>query len=104
MRANKVLMSVCDDEARMWNCTVKLWDPATGEERDLPALKSVIRGAALSADGTRLAIGSKDQVRLLDVASGKEVRQFRPGDDLAAPVAFSPDGKRRKVAHVPRRG
>jgi WD40 repeat protein len=89
----KVLMSVCDDEAHMWNCTVKLWDPATGRERDLPGLKGIVRGAALSADGTMLAVGSKDLVRLLDVASGKEVRRFQPDDDFEAPAAFSPDGK-----------
>jgi WD40 repeat protein len=90
---SKVLMSVCDDEARAWNCTVKLWDPATGKERDVPGLKRIVRGAALSADGTLLAIGCKDKVCLLDVASGKEVRQIDPDENFPAPVAFSPDGK-----------
>jgi WD40 repeat protein len=89
----KVLMSVCDDDAEMWKCTVKLWDTATGKERDLPGLKGVVCCTSLSADGTILAAGLKGQVRLIDVVSGKEVRHFPIDDDIVAPAAFSPDGK-----------
>jgi WD40 repeat protein len=88
----KVLMSMCYDDARMWNGTVKLWDPTTGKEREFPGQKGHVRCAALAPNGAVLAAGDK-QVRLLDVASGKEVRSLAfPGGVLLA-LAFSSDGK-----------
>ena len=90
---SKVLMSVCEDDSYMWNGTVKLWDTASGKERELPGLKGPVRCAALSPDGAVLAVGLKDRVRLLDAVSGKEVRQFPSSEPFILAVAFSSDGK-----------
>jgi RNA polymerase sigma factor (sigma-70 family) len=46
-----------------------------------------------SPDGTKLALGSAGEVRLWEVATGKEVLQLKGHQDTVPTVAFSPDGK-----------
>jgi WD40 repeat protein len=75
--------------------TVRLWDPATGQER------TVLRGhdrnvnwAEFSPDGGTLATAGDDgAVKLWDLNTGREVRQNLKASVPVIGVAFSPDGK-----------
>jgi serine/threonine protein kinase len=78
--------------------TIRLWDPATGEER------AVLRGApgeaelAYSPDGRRLAAQMGDQVQLWDTESGRLVaplgRQDSKNDSYGSRLpCFSSDGR-----------
>jgi WD40 repeat protein len=88
---------------------VFLWEAETGKQ--ILALKDEVRGmfsAALSPDGKTLVVsGARNRARLVEVATGKEVRQFEGPDKAPAPASefdrmqeewlfwftFSPDGK-----------
>jgi WD40 repeat protein len=54
-----------------------------------------LSGAALSPDGKILAmVSGRQQIHLLDPATGKEVRKWKIGDPTGSQfLAFSPDGK-----------
>jgi RNA polymerase sigma factor (sigma-70 family) len=83
-----------------WDVTLRFWDPAGGKElRRLGGPRVGGRfgygmfALAVSPDGKLLAVVG-NEVRLLETASGKEVRQLRnPGSGSFTSVAFSPDGK-----------
>jgi RNA polymerase sigma factor (sigma-70 family) len=92
-----------------WDETVKLWETATGRERlTLRGHRSTVLGVAFSPDGRRLAsaegawgeyghadrVGRKPgEVRLWDLAAGREVATLAGHDDRVWGVAFAPDGK-----------
>lgn len=78
---------------------VKLWDPVTGDLRNLlGAFRKPVGGVSFSPDGKTLASCRRGQpggVDLWDVATGKLRESLRgPGErgDVTA-VCFSPDGK-----------
>jgi WD40 repeat protein len=89
--------------------SVRLWDPVSGRTlRELAAgsRSSLVMCLAFSPDGKMLASGEgypisthqketdRYLVRLWDVATGQEVRQFLPPHtDAIAFLAFSPDGR-----------
>jgi WD40 repeat protein len=84
----KTLASAGDDHA------VRLWDPATGEERrTLKGHDSLVTCLAFSPDGKLLATGSYDgTLRIWDAAGGREVASLpHPSRSLWC-LAFSPDG------------
>jgi WD40 repeat protein len=70
--------------------TVIVWDASSGDE-----LRSFVRASAgeiaLSPDGQSLLSASSQGVKLLDLATGREVRTFK-GGAIGFAVAFSPDG------------
>jgi|SRR5579884_157868 len=80
---------------------VALWDSATGRkviETKLDGEEAI--SVAVSRDGKWLACGTKDRkifrvhtVRLIEVATGKEVAVFRGHSSAVLCVAFSPDGQ-----------
>jgi WD40 repeat protein/tetratricopeptide (TPR) repeat protein len=81
-----------------------LWDVANGVMIRRFEIKPVLiwsyissgdtSGGTFSPDGRRVLFGSKDgTLRLLDVASGAEVRVFNNNDTHSKRCAFSPDGR-----------
>jgi WD40 repeat protein len=85
---------------------IRFWEAATGRVlREVHTGELSIRGFALSPDGTRIAVGGflpfqKDEptpgaVRVLDAATGKEVRTWARKDDDTDPcaLAFTPDSR-----------
>jgi WD40 repeat protein len=78
--------------------TAWVWDLATQKEGgkvDLGGSSSSVRGVALSPDGKRLLAtvhGDSPGVRVLDLASGKEVHRFAT-PNAPQGVSFSPDGR-----------
>src|SRR5439155_8358970 len=74
----------------------RLWDVATGKE--LHALAAPARGhaVAFSVGGHYLALAGDfrdNTVRVLETATGQEVRRFTAHQSGIWGVAFSPDGK-----------
>ena len=68
---------------------IGIWDAATG--RPLRRLPGLCNNLAVSPDGKLLFT---ENLRLIEVATGKEVRRFKaPGGAGIGCVAFSPDGK-----------
>ena len=79
------------------DATARVWDLATGKEEkklELGANLADIRGVALSPDGKHILVGTNGpyMVRLLELASGKEVHRF---GCLTSPrgLSFSRDGR-----------
>jgi WD40 repeat protein len=75
--------------------TVRLWDAATGEERQkLKGHNNWVIAVAFSPDGKTVVSGSGDEtVRLWDAATGEERQKLKGHDSSVSAVAFSPDGK-----------
>ncbi|RSN12736.1 hypothetical protein DMB42_11155 [Nonomuraea sp. WAC 01424] len=84
---------------------LELLDPATHRRLAGPvAWKGEGSAMAFSRDGTLLAYGDGDRVRVLDVADGRERQAFElagKGAERADALAFSPDG--RTLAVLPSR-
>ncbi len=77
-----------------------LWETATGREihRLGPRFNTSLRSLSLSADGKTVALAEHHQgvIQIVDVGSGKLLRQFRNGpdnDDRFCSVCLSADGK-----------
>jgi RNA polymerase sigma factor (sigma-70 family) len=85
--------------------TIELWDVATGKVARQLTIKEVRKGRfaeftgiealAFSPRGKTLISGGwgGQGLRLWDVATGKELRQFKGHERRITAVAFSPDGK-----------
>ena len=77
-----------------FDCTVRLWDVATGAARQtLEGHSSSVRAIAFSPDSSQLASASYDcTVRLWDVATGPACQTVKGHSRRVQAVAFSPDG------------
>src|SRR6202043_703220 len=73
--------------------TIKLWDVATEKEKaTLKGHSEGVFSVAFSPDGTTLASVGQQEIKLWNVATGKEVRHFKHSGIILS-LAFSPDGK-----------
>ncbi len=89
----KILAAVLADKV------IRLWDVATGKERD--PLKGhggdhggKVLALAFAPDSKTLASGGMDNtVRLWEVASGKELRRMTGHQSWVQAVTFAPDGR-----------
>lgn len=70
---------------------VKVWNLATGKQRDFPKLAG--QTIALSPDDKTLAVADDRWVGLVDLLTGNEVAVFKDNEFPVVSVAFSPDGK-----------
>jgi RNA polymerase sigma factor (sigma-70 family) len=82
--------------------TVQLWDVRTAKQRWSQNFgkEATLHAITFSPDAKTLAASAGRSVRLLDAATGKELRRW---DDLSFPVRgldFSPDGKTLAAAGV----
>ena len=80
---------------------IRVWDLSTGRARTIdlglpPAsgFSGVDGEMTLSSDGNQLVLLSEDEVRIVDLAGGREVRRTKlPEDQIESlHLAFSPDG------------
>jgi WD40 repeat protein len=72
---------------------IQLWKYQDGKFSDVSSLlREQAESLAFNADGSRLAVGTAQNVFLIDTASGQEIARI-PYRDLVTGVAFSPDGK-----------
>jgi WD40 repeat protein len=85
----KTLASAGSESVKLWDVSVKLWDPATGKQKAL--LKEQRGPLAFSRDSKVLATVEFGKVVLWDVGAAKEKTSFK---DIYYPyiVALSPDG------------
>lgn len=76
---------------------IQLWDGKTGDPlRRLARQETEVMGLTFAPDGRTLLSGTGGQpydVRIRDVASGKETAIHRGHDNLVLAVAMSPDGR-----------
>src|SRR5262249_42499732 len=87
-----------------FDCTLRLWDPATGKERPrLQGHAQHIRGLAISPDSRILAScggttvpdqpGKPGELKLWDLATGRELSALAGHANEVHAVAFAPDGR-----------
>jgi WD40 repeat protein len=72
----------------------RLYDCATGVERQLAGHRDFVSGLAFSPDGSTLATGSMDgTIRLWNTATGIIIASLPGHMQETSDVAFSPDGR-----------
>lgn len=77
--------------------SLRFWDLASGKELVDRRIK-VCSAHAISPDGRFLAVADTD-IRLIELASGKEIRRFTFGDGDVDNIAFTPDGSKLLSSH-----
>ncbi len=79
------------------NSTIKLVDPRKAEGQQVRTIEidppAYVSGVLFSPDSKLLACTDGSAVRLLDVASGKQIRQIRSPERGGVTMAFAKDGK-----------
>jgi WD40 repeat protein len=78
-----------------WDKTIRLWDSATGEEKQrFDGHNDRVGAVALSLDSKTVASGSRDEsIRLWDSASGEERKKLEGHNRGVTALTFSLDGK-----------
>jgi RNA polymerase sigma factor (sigma-70 family) len=80
-----------------WEDIARVWDPATGKERQRVTFRQEWRGSfAASPDGKLLATGGREKdckIRLWDAATGKLLFESTAQVGFVEALCFSPDGK-----------
>jgi WD40 repeat protein len=76
---------------------VRVWDTATGKERDFGGQDEVLAEVRFSPDGSKLVAHGFGGATCWEVATGKQLWQRKPYALHDAPVRFLPDGKRVRV-------
>jgi WD40 repeat protein len=73
---------------------VRLWEVATGRQREVAAAEdSFIKAAEFTPDGRTLLVARRGgAIQLCDVATGRELARWKIGSDNSR-VAFSSDGR-----------
>jgi WD40 repeat protein len=85
------------------DCSVKLWDVATGQEKRTLQLEQEVHAVTFSPDDKSLAVGTREAFRMRpdracsvsvwDVATGtRRPSELRPGKGVCA-LAYAPDGR-----------
>jgi WD40 repeat protein/predicted Ser/Thr protein kinase len=85
------LVSTSDEGDRL-----RVWDVATGgRHKSLTGPEAIVMGLAVSPDGARIATSSRDKVRVLEEATGREVAAWPASADWEEKraLAYSPDGR-----------
>jgi WD40 repeat protein/serine/threonine protein kinase len=77
------------------NCEVRFWDLESGRRRRAISVPGAW-GAALSPDGTQVAVSAGRSVTVWDAATGKQQSAHRMSTNVRG-LAFSPDGKKLAV-------
>jgi hypothetical protein len=74
--------------------TIRLWDLATGQARELRGHEGSLAALAYSADGKRLVSGGRDGLVLLwDATAGRLLRRFEGHPRTVLAVGISPDSR-----------
>src|SRR5262249_9513872 len=75
--------------------TIRLWNLRNGEERLPPRWDGQywISSVACSPDGKTAAAGGHEETRVIDLASGKVLRELKGQAGVTQHLAFSADGK-----------
>jgi WD40 repeat protein len=109
-QANKVTradqaLDECETDLRNWEWRY-LKRLCHSESNSVPLGASGVRQAALSPDGSRIAIGrpERGEVRIYDSATGKELVHCALGQFFRNNPAFSSDGKQLATAGSDRQG
>jgi len=85
------------------DCTVRLWDWNSANERGIIKLRGVIRGLGVSADGTHIAVAGGSIIHLYRAVpvgtpalkpEPDKIREFRGHTKQIHCLEFSPDGTR----------
>jgi WD40 repeat protein len=71
---------------------LRIWDLRTARPVASIPIKGIVRDAEYSPDGTVIAAGSDNVVRLFDVKTGSALRVLRGHEDTVSAIAFSPNG------------
>jgi WD40 repeat protein len=81
-----------------WDGTVKLWDVESGRPKQSIQGPGTQRSVAVSPDGKAVAIGTSGNLRVVDLATGKELFTRENTNDVRS-LDFSPDGRKLLMAY-----
>jgi RNA polymerase sigma factor (sigma-70 family) len=86
---------ICVDVDAQWITTVQILNAATGQIRRRVRIKepTTVYNPRLSADGKRLAVAHRNEIRLYDTTTAETVQGIPFKNVAVWSIAFAPDGK-----------